>query len=107
MINSRFIHIGYVDSIQYQGFDSKEPIAVLLPRVAWMEQVPMTYWTSETASVAELSQLDRRILHFMVNKNEQRMDGESPQLRGHDKSMSSWSDPNKLHSRSPKSEMHP
>uniref|UniRef100_A0A8C6HEK8 Histocompatibility 2, M region locus 10.5 n=1 Tax=Mus spicilegus TaxID=10103 RepID=A0A8C6HEK8_MUSSI len=74
MVNSRFVHIGYVDSIEYQRYDSKEPIAVLLPRVAWMEQVPMTYWTSETASVAELSQLDRRILHFMVNKNEQRMD---------------------------------
>jgi major histocompatibility complex class I len=107
MINSRFIHIGYVDSIQYQGFDSKEPMAILKPRAAWMEQELPKYWNVETTKILLLSQIERRILYFMIEKYEHRMNGESPQLRGHDKSMSSWSDPNKLHSRSPKSEMHP
>ncbi|XP_029390569.1 HLA class I histocompatibility antigen, A-25 alpha chain-like isoform X2 [Mus pahari] len=52
----------------------KDPMAILKPRTAWMEQELPEYWNVETASILKLSQVDRRLLHFMVTKHEHRMD---------------------------------
>lgn len=79
MWEPRFIQVSYVDSIQFQGFDSKAPTARMQPRAAWMEQEPPEYWEKETAQALRLSQTDRRVLRFMVDYYGHRKDGESPQ----------------------------
>ena len=44
MLEPRFIQVSYVDSIQYQGFDSRSETAGMQPRAAWMKQEPPEYW---------------------------------------------------------------
>ncbi|NP_808591.1 histocompatibility 2, M region locus 10.2 precursor [Mus musculus] len=70
-LEPRIIQVGYVDSIQYQGFDSKEPTARMQPRAAWMEQEPPEYWEKETAQVLRLSLTNERLLRYMMIYNEQ------------------------------------
>ncbi|XP_021045109.1 HLA class I histocompatibility antigen, A-24 alpha chain-like isoform X1 [Mus pahari] len=74
MLEPRFIQVSYVDSIQYQGFDSKDPSAGMQPRAAWIELEPPEYWEKETSRVLELSQVQRQVLRLMVKKNGHRMD---------------------------------
>ncbi|XP_029390527.1 HLA class I histocompatibility antigen, A-25 alpha chain-like isoform X2 [Mus pahari] len=52
----------------------KDPMAILKPRAAWMEQELSEYWNVETSSILDLSQIDRRILYFMVIKNKHSID---------------------------------
>ena len=88
MINSRFIHIGYVDSIQYQGFDSKEPMAILKPRAAWMEQEPPEYWEKEKTQVLILSQTNEFFSSWWITMNIDSMVSHlKPEV---DSSMPSW-----------------
>ena len=79
ILEPRFIQVSYVDSIQYQGFDSKEPTARMQPRAAWMEQEPPEYWEKETAQVLRLSLTNERLLRYMMIYNEQSNEGKSSQ----------------------------
>ncbi|XP_028641262.1 HLA class I histocompatibility antigen, A-25 alpha chain-like isoform X2 [Grammomys surdaster] len=63
----RFIQVGYVDSIQFQGFDSKGGTARMQPRAAWMGQEPPEYWEKETEEALLLSERDRQLLRIMVD----------------------------------------
>ncbi|XP_021044595.1 H-2 class I histocompatibility antigen, Q10 alpha chain-like isoform X2 [Mus pahari] len=65
-----FIQVGYVDSTQFQGFDTKKPNARMQPRAAWMEQEPPEYWEKETAKAHGLSLSGRRILRYLMINNE-------------------------------------
>ncbi|EDL23301.1 mCG23223 [Mus musculus] len=75
MLEARFIQVGYVDSIQFQGFDSKEPNARMQPRAAWMKQEPPEYWEKETAKALSFSLSGRRILKYMMSANKDKKNG--------------------------------
>jgi major histocompatibility complex class I len=75
MLEARFIQVGYVDSIQFQGFDSKEPNARMQPRAAWMKQEPPEYWEKETAKALSFSLSGRRILKYMMSANKDKNNG--------------------------------
>nr|CAE84053.1 RT1 class I, M10, gene 1 [Rattus norvegicus] len=65
----QFIQVSYVDSIQFQGFDSQAPNAKMRPRAAWMEQEPPEYWEKGTAQAPRLSLTNQRVLQFLVIEN--------------------------------------
>ncbi|XP_032745199.1 patr class I histocompatibility antigen, A-2 alpha chain-like isoform X1 [Rattus rattus] len=69
MGEARFIQISYVDSIQFQAFDSQAGITRMQPRAAWMEQEPPEYWDKETAQAMHSSRKDRQFLQFLMKNN--------------------------------------
>eukprot|EP00073_Rattus_norvegicus_P032447 XP_006255950.1 PREDICTED: RT1 class I, locus M10, gene 1 isoform X1 [Rattus norvegicus] len=72
----QFIQVSYVDSIQFQGFDSQAPNAKMRPRAAWMEQEPPEYWEKGTAQAPRLSLTNQRVLQFLVIENKHSKNGE-------------------------------
>ena len=79
ILEPRFIQVSYVDSIQYQGFDSRSETVGMQPRAAWMKQEPPEYWEKETAQVLRLSLTNERLLRYMMIYNEQSNEGKSSQ----------------------------
>ncbi|XP_032745112.1 patr class I histocompatibility antigen, A-126 alpha chain-like [Rattus rattus] len=69
MTEPRLIQVSYVDSIQFQGFDSEAPNASMQPRAAWIEQEPPEYWEKETTQVVSLTLSKGRILRYIANEN--------------------------------------
>ncbi|XP_076414172.1 H-2 class I histocompatibility antigen, Q10 alpha chain-like [Peromyscus maniculatus bairdii] len=64
---ARFIHVCYVDTTQFKGFDSNAVTASMQPRAPWMEQEPPEYWERETEETLHKSQNDRKFLQVLMN----------------------------------------
>ena len=75
ILEPRFIQVSYVDSIQYQGFDSRSETVGMQPRAAWMKQEPPEYWEKETAKALSFSLSGRRILKYMMSANKDKNNG--------------------------------
>ena len=88
MLEPRFIQVSYVDSIQYQGFDSRSETAGMQPRAAWMKQEPPEYWEKEKTQVLILSQTNEFFSSWWITMNIDSMVSHlKPEV---DSSMPSW-----------------
>uniref|UniRef100_G1Q2M5 Ig-like domain-containing protein n=1 Tax=Myotis lucifugus TaxID=59463 RepID=G1Q2M5_MYOLU len=72
---ARYLEVGYVDDLPFEGFDSDSESQRAEPRAPWMEQVEPGDWDQSTRNAKRETQIFRESLHNLRGYYNQSEDG--------------------------------